>query len=363
MASDFYDILGVPRDASPDAIKSAYRKLSKEWHPDKHKGDKKAEAKFKEINEAYETLSDPKKKGMYDQFGKAGPGGFGGGANGQGFGGFDFSGFSGGDGVNFSDLFEGFFGGSRRGGGRPREQKGDDREMNLSIPFMEAVTGAKHTVKVRTLRSCSTCSGSGAEKGSSLKTCDECGGTGQITRTAQSFFGTVQQSVLCPKCRGSGKIPEKICHRCKGEGRVAEDANVTFDIPAGIDEGQALRIRGEGDAGRQGAPAGDLYVRVHVEPDERFNRDGDDIRSVLTLSVPDAILGTEASVETVLGSTKLKIPAGTQPGQVFRIKHKGMPVLNTSRFGDHYVTVNVEIPNKLSRDEKKLIEEWQKLNI
>ena len=358
MAQDYYSTLGVERSASKEDIKSAYRKLSKEWHPDKHKGDKKAEDKFKEINEAYEALSDPKKKQMYDQFGTTGSGA-GPGAGGFG-GGFDFSSFSGANGVNFSDLFEGFFGGGARGA-RPQEERGADREVALTISFMESVSGIQRSIRIRRLDRCSRCDGSGAEPGSGLTTCGECDGTGQVTRTQQSFFGMVRQAMLCPKCKGSGKVPEKSCKTCSGEGRIADDAAVEINVPAGIADGQALRIRGQGDAGRQGATSGDLYVRISVTPDKRFVREGDDIHTALILNVPDAILGTEIPVETVHGPMQLKIPAGTQPGQIFRIKHKGMPVLNTSRLGDHYVTVNVEIPGKLSREERRLVEEWRNL--
>ncbi len=363
MPRDYYSVLGLSRDASADDIKQAYRKLSKEWHPDKHKGDKKAEEKFKEINQAYEALSDSKKKQMYDQFGSTGPGsGSGPGGFGAGFGGFDFSGFAqGGESINFGDLFEGFFGGGGRRSRSAREERGADREVAIAIDFADAVSGIKQTFTLRKLVPCSQCAGSGAEKGSELVTCKECGGTGQIVRTVQSFFGAVQQASICPRCHGSGKVPETPCKKCSGEGRIADDATVTIDIPAGIDDGQTLRVRGEGDAGRQGAPAGDLYVRIQVKPDPQFMRDSDDVRTTVTISVPDAILGTEIPVETVLGSVQLKILAGTQAGQIFRIKNKGMPILNTSRHGDHFVTVNVDIPSKLSREERKLVEEWKRL--
>lgn len=366
MASDYYTILGLARSASADEIKQAYRKLSKEWHPDKHKGEKKAEEKFKEINEAYEALSDPKKKQMYDQFGTTGGNGGGAGFNpGAGFGGFDFSGFTGANGaggarVDFSDLFEGFFGGGGRRAGA-REERGRDLEVEMTIEFAEAVSGVRREFTLQKLHACDDCGGSGAEKGSTLITCKDCGGTGQIVRTSQSFFGTVQQAVVCTRCKGSGKVPEKICPTCRGEGRVSRKATVVTTVPAGIDDGQTLRVRGEGDAGPRGAAAGDLFVHVRVRPDSRFVREGDDVRSTITITVPDAILGTDADVETVHGSTTLKVPAGTQSGQVFRIKGKGMPVLNTSRLGDHYVTVTVEIPGKLSKEEKKLVEEWKTL--
>lgn len=363
MPKDFYSILGIPRTASADDIKKAYRKLSKELHPDKHKGDKAAETKFKEVNEAYETLSNPQKKQMYDQFGTtggAGGGGFGGGA---GFDprGFDFSGFTnGGARVDFGDLFESFFGGAGGGQrGRTRSDKGADTEVSITIDFMESVTGIERAIHIKRLVRCSSCEGSGADKGSSVITCSECSGTGQVTRTAQSFFGAVQQRMVCPRCQGSGKIPEKPCRKCDGEGRIQESVQVAVTIPAGIDDGQTLRLRGEGDAGRRGAEAGDLYVHVAVTPDDRFTREGDDVRTSLALPVVDAILGADATVETVQGKVTLSIPAGTQPGQVFRIKGKGMPILNARGHGDHYVTVDVEIPTKLSREERRLLEEWR----
>lgn len=362
MAKDFYGILGVSKTASEAEIKQAYRKLSKELHPDKHKGDKGKEAKFKEVNEAYEVLSDPKKKANYDQFGSADFGGFGGGG-GQGFGGFqgfgqgfDPSQFGGGD---LGDLFESFFGG---GGGRRRKSDGRGRtvEVEVTIPFTDAVRGGERTITLKTLVECSECDGTGGEAGAKLKTCTECSGTGTITKATRSLFGTIQQSVLCPTCKGSGKIPEKPCKKCHGEGRTEEKKTITVRIPAGIDDGQSLRVTGEGEAGRQGAASGDLLVRIQVEPDPRFVREGDDIRSSLPLPVIDAVLGVDVDVETVHGKTKVNIPAGTQPGQVFRIKNKGMPVVNTSRHGDHYVTVDIVVPTKLSREEKKLFEELRK---
>ena len=368
MAKDFYEILGIKRGASADEIKKAYRTLSKELHPDKHpstgsgQAKKEAERKFKEVNEAYEVLSNPQKRQMYDQFGNAnmggagGPGGGFGGAN--GFGGFDFSNFAQGDGSSFSDLFEGFFGGQNRRRTTADEQ-GQDREMDMSIDFADIVTGVTRVVRIRRLISCDRCEGKGAEKGSNIITCPECGGTGQVTRTAQSFFGTVQQRMMCPRCRGSGKIPEKACSKCSGEGRIEGDTEVTVNVPAGIHDGQTLRLRGEGDAGRRGAASGDLFVHIHVKQDARFERDGDDIRTETFVSVVDATLGTTITVETVQGEVQLKVPEGTQPGSVLRIKGKGLPVLSTNRHGDHYVTVNVKIPTKISRAERKLLEEWR----
>ena len=360
MSKDYYGVLGLAKGASADDIKQAYRKLSKELHPDKHKGDKKAEDRFKEVNEAYEVLGNPEKKQRYDQYGSAdGRAGFGGAGPGV----FDFSGFSGGDAGNFADIFESFFGGGGRGGARSaREERGADREMEMTIDLQDVVAGARKKVTVTKLAACDTCKGSGAETGSAKITCKECGGTGQVTRSAQSFFGTIQQRFICPTCRGSGKVPEKPCRTCGGEGRTEERIELTIDIPAGIDNGQTLRMREQGDAGRQGTQAGDLYVHVRVRPDPRFEREDTDIRSAVTIPVQDAILGTTITVPTLHGDVTLKIPEGTQPGQVFRLKGKGVPKLNTTRMGDHFVTVQIEIPKKLSRAERKLLEEWRELH-
>ncbi len=345
-------MLGLERSASQDDVKRAYRKLSKELHPDKHKGDKDKEHQYKEVNEAYETLNNPQKRKMYDQFGAAG-------AN-VGAGGFDFSNFDfgGGGAGGFSDIFESFFG--NRGGGRTaRREQGEGIEIEVVIDFMDVVKGVQQAVTIQREITCDECKGSGAKPGAKVVTCNTCNGTGQITRTVQSFFGTIQQSSVCPQCQGAGEVPEEACPKCKGEGRRMESSRVTINIPAGIHDGQTLRIRGEGNAGRHGTPAGDLYVHIRVQPDPRFARDGDDIRSTLIISVPDAALGATKSVLTVQGSVELKIPAGTQPSDTLRIKGKGLPILNTSRHGDHYVELQVEIPKKLSKKEKKLLEEWK----
>jgi molecular chaperone DnaJ len=354
IANDFYDILGVGKSASADEIKQAYRKLSKEWHPDKHKGDKAAEAKFKEINQAYEVLGDQQKRAQYDRFGSAGPGmggGFGGG-------GFDFSGFQNGDMGDLGDLFSSFFGGARGGGG---PAKGADHEVGVTIDLAEAVTGAKRTIRVQRQAECETCRGDGAAPGSKTVTCDQCGGTGQVTRVAQSFFGQIQQRGVCPKCHGGGKVPEKACATCNGQGRVPKRDDITVEIPAGIADGQSLRVRGKGDQGLPGQPAGDLFVHISVRPDDRFRREGDDIHAAAAVSAIDATLGADIEVETVHGPVTVSVPAGTQPGTVMRVKGKGMPVLSTSRHGDHYLRIDVIIPKKLSREEKKLAEEWRKI--
>lgn len=357
IAKDLYAVLGLSRNASPEDVKKAYRKMSKEWHPDKHKGEKGVEDKFKEINEAYEVLSNPQKKQMYDQFGSTGGGQAGGG---QGFGGFDFSGFGNG-GADFGDIFENFFGGAARGQPAARTE-GADREIEITIDFTDAVTGARLPVRMQKLAGCTTCGGSGAEPGTKIVTCSTCGGAGQTVRTVNSFFGQIQQRGVCPACSGSGKVPESPCRTCKGEGRLQEPLEVEIDVPAGIDDGQTLRIRGRGDAGLRGSQSGDLYVHIRVRPDPRFKREGSDIRSQVNVPVIDAILGGSAEVETVQGATTVQVPEGMQPGQVFRIRGKGMPHLGSSRHGDHYVTINVDIPKKLGRKERKLLEEWRGMN-
>lgn len=350
MAKDLYATLGVDRNASAEDIKKAYRKMSKEFHPDKHKGDKAAETKFKEINEAYETLSNPERKRMYDQFGSTsgspGGGGF------EGFQGFDFNG------ADLGDLFGNFFGG--RGGGRQREEP-IDQEVSITIDFMDAVRGVQLPIRLKRMAACDTCKGNGAQPGTKIVQCSVCSGTGQTDRVVNSFFGQIRQRSVCSNCRGSGKVLEKPCATCKGEGRVQEAANVTIDIPAGIDDGQTLRISGQGDAKRGGGATGDLYVRIRVTPDERFRRDHQDIYSDVAVPVIDALLGGTMEIDTVQGTTTIQIPEGMQPGLVLRIRGKGMPILGRNSHGDHYVTLAVDVPKKLSRKERKILEEWKEM--
>ena len=359
MAKNYYDILGVEKTASASDIKSAYRSLSKKWHPDKHKGDKSAESKFKEINEAYEVLGNEKRKKQYDTFGSAGgPGGSSGGQG--GFGGFDFSGFQQGDMGGFSDIFESFFGG-QGGGQRGRSQnRGDDLQIRITIEMADVLSGAQKTISLQKYNTCEDCKGSGSDGGAKV-TCDECKGTGQVVKTAQSIFGTIQQSMVCQKCHGEGSVPEKPCKKCNAEGRIQQKTQITIDVPAGIEDGQTLRLTGQGNAGAHGAPAGDLFVIVQVMPDKRFTRDGNDVRSSVTIPVIDAILGCDIPIETLHGKVTLTVPAGTQPRQVMRVKGKGLPQLSSSRVGDHFVTVIVEVPKKLSKKERKLMEEWKEM--
>ena len=356
---DYYEILGVSRDASQSEIKSAYRKLSKKYHPDKVKGDKTSDDKYKQINRAYEALSDPKKKQAYDQFGSEDgpPFDFAQGKQSGGQGGF--GGFSGGSAgfEGFGDIFETFFGGSR-GQARTRDQRGRTIQVRAVVSMEEAFHGVTKKIRIKTHLACSSCNGSGSKKGSKQVSCSTCNGTGQITKTAQSFFGVVQQSMMCDSCQGSGKIPESPCSSCSGEGRVVSQEDVKVEIPPGIDTGQTLRVKEKGEAGRQGAPAGDLHVVVEVQSDSRLTRNRNDLHTEVFVSVPDAVLGTEIKIETFGGSVTLKVPAGTQPGQTLRVKGKGMPVLNSSRHGDLYVTVQVEVPKRTSRDERKL---WENL--
>lgn len=354
MAKDLYSVLGLAKGASTEEIKKAYRKMSKEWHPDKHKGEKDAETKFKEINEAYEVLGNEDKKRNYDQFGTTGgPGG-----GGQGFGGFDFSGFNAGNTGDLGDLFENFFGG---GGGRARgnQNKGADKEIELTIELKDVLAGIRYPLELKMFVACETCEGSGAEPKSEIVTCTTCGGTGQVTRVAQSFFGAIQQRSVCQTCGGSGKIPKEPCGTCKGEGRLQQKKEITVEVPAGVNDGQTLRFRGYGDAGRRGESAGDLYVHIRVAPDEQFERDENDIRSSVTIPVLTAILGGSIDVPTLHGTSTMQVPEGTQPEQMFRIKGKGLPQLGSSRHGDHFVTVKVEIPTKISRSERKILEEWK----
>jgi molecular chaperone DnaJ len=354
MQKDLYGVLGLSKGASIDEIKKAYRRLSKELHPDKRKGDTASEKQYKEVNEAYEILSNPKKKQAYDQFGVTGD------ASGSPFGGAGFSPFSGEGFGSFGDIFDSFFGGGRSGPSK-EHQRGADQEVVVELDLKDIVTGVDRTISVRKYVSCSACDGKGAERDSSMKTCDACGGTGQITRTSRSIFGTIQQSSVCTTCEGSGQIPEHPCGNCTGEGRLLEQTDITVEIPPGIEDRQTLRVQGKGEVGKRGGQSGDLYVTVRVRPDSRFIREGENVRSRLTLSVTDAILGTQKSIETVEGEVTLDVPSGTQPSQVLRLKGKGLPVLSSSRRGDHFVDVSVDIPTKLSRKERQLIEDLKEM--
>ncbi len=355
--ADYYSTLGVSRGASEDDIKKAFRKLAHKYHPDKGSGDEK---KFKEINEAYQVLSNKEKRARYDQTGQdfhsQGQGGPG--AGGQGFGGFDFNGFSGQGfdfgGSGFEDVFSDLFGG--RAGGRGRGRAGADIEVDVELSFEEMVQGVKRDIKLRKLSSCETCHGTGGKPGSKESTCSQCQGAGQVRRTVQSIFGVMQQAVVCDRCQGRGKSYAEQCQTCRGAGRTQREESFAIDIPAGIADGQTLSVPGHGAAGEAGSRAGDLYVNVHVRPHKTLLRRADDIVSQYAMSFTEATLGAKVTIETIEGDVVMKIPAGTQPGEVFRIKGKGVPHLNRYGRGDHLVSVSLAVPKKLSSEEKRLIE-------
>ncbi|PID52537.1 MAG: molecular chaperone DnaJ [Candidatus Moraniibacteriota bacterium] len=361
MAKDYYNILGVSRDASKDEIKKAYRKLAHKYHPDKDGGD---ESKFKEVNEAYQVLSNDQKKSQYDQFGQTFDGA-GGGSGGAGFGGFDFSQFqqgAGGQGFEFNfggdgmgDIFSEMFGGGRR------SARGRDIQIDVEIEFDEVIKGVIKDVSVYKSVYCSTCSGTGGEPGTKESQCAKCNGSGHVQKTMQTILGTVAQNVVCDACYGKGKIFDKKCSTCKGDGQYNEQVTESVDIPAGINDGQSIAMTGKGEVGKDGAPAGDLIITVHVVPDSRFARDGYNITTKKIISFSQAALGDKVDIETVDGNVKMKIPAGTQSGEIYRIRGKGVPKLRGIGRGDHLVEVIVEVPTKLSRKEKKLIEQLRDL--
>lgn len=359
--ADYYSTLGVSRSASEDEIKKAFRKLAHQYHPDKGTGDEK---KFKEINEAYQVLSNKEKRARYDHTGQDYHSqGQGGGASqgASGFGGFDFNGqgfnFNG---SGFEDVFSDLFGGGRAGG-RGRSHAGADIEVDVEISFEEMVRGAKRDIKLRKLSECATCHGTGGKPGSKEMTCSQCQGQGQVRRTVQSIFGALSQVVTCDRCQGRGKTYAEQCQTCHGAGRTQREESVSIDIPAGIQDGQTLSLAGHGAAGEAGSRAGDLYINVHIKPHATLIRRGDDIVSQYAMSFAEAALGAKVSIETIEGEVIMKIPAGTQPGEVFRIKGKGVPHLNRYGRGDHLVAVSLAVPKKLSSEEKHLIESLRDL--
>ncbi len=348
---DYYELLGVPRSASEDDLKKAYRTMAKKYHPDANPHNKEAEEKFKEINEAYEVLSDSQKKAAYDQFGHAGVGMGGPGPGGRGFRPEDFSGGDFGD--VFGDVFGDFFGGTGRRGG-PQAQEGEDLRYDLNLTFEQAAFGTAQEVRVKKLSSCEACHGSGAKPGSGRVTCSTCRGTGQI-RSSQGFF-TIART--CNRCGGRGEMPGTPCPACRGQGRVEKERTISVKVPPGVDEGSRLRVRGEGEAGVNSGPAGDLYVFLHVEPHPFFEREGSDLHCVIPISFVQAALGVEIEVPTLEGPVKMKVPAGTQSGKVFRLREKGVKHPQHSGMGDLLVTVHVETPTNLSSQQKKILEDF-----
>jgi molecular chaperone DnaJ len=354
---DYYDILGVTKKATPEEIKKAYRSLAMKYHPDRNQGDKAAEGKFKEASEAYQVLSDPKKKSSYDQFGHSAFEG--GGAGGPG--GFDFGGFESGA---FSDIFDDFFGDfmgsgrSGRGSKKSRSNRGSDLKINLEITLEEAFLGKKQTINLSSNEKCEKCSGSGAEPGSKPKKCSTCDGHGKV-RIQQGFF-TLQQT--CPDCGGEGEMLSNPCKDCKGSGATKTKKNLSIQIPKGVDDGTQIRLSGKGDAGYRGGSNGDLYVFITVEKHKIFQRSEENLYYKLPISMIDAALGTEIEVPTIDGGkSKVKIPSGTQSGKQFRLKGKGMPVIRGEHYGDLYLETNVIVPESLSKEQKDLLEKFKSL--
>lgn len=351
---DYYEVLGVSKNASADEIKKAFRRAAVEHHPDRG-GD---EAKFKEINEAYEVLKDESKRKRYDQFGHAGVGGNGSGGN--PFGGFGGQGqemhFDFGD-LGLGDIFSSFFGGGAAQG-RPRQARGRDVESRVEIDFEQAVFGTEVAIQLNLEDTCEHCKGTTVEPGYELKTCDQCKGSGQVMTVTRTIFGNIQQAGICPKCHGRGKIPEKVCSVCHGKGTQTKRQSVDLKIPAGIDDGATIRLREHGEAVANGSK-GDLYVNVRVKPHKKFTREGDLILSVEYIDMVDAALGTEIDVATVDGQVRMKIPAGTQSGSDFKLSGHGVPQLRGGNRGAHIVTVVVETPTKLSKHQQQLLEEFK----
>ena len=346
---DFYEVLGVSRDASERDIKKAYKRLAMKFHPDRNQGDESAAEKFKEVKVAYEILTDSQKKAAYDQYGHAAfeQGGMGGGGG--------FGGGHGDFGDIFGDVFGDIFGGGRRGGGQQRAQRGSDLRYNMELTLEEAVRGVSKEIEVPTLVECDTCDGSGAKKGSSAHTCGTCHGHGQV-QMRQGFFA-VQQT--CPTCNGKGKIIKDPCNSCHGQGRKQKTKTLNVKIPAGVDTGDRIRLSGEGEAGEQGAPAGDLYVQVHVKEHNIFERDGNNLYCEVPVSFSMAALGGEVEVPTLDGRVNLKVPEETQTGRMFRMRGKGVKGVRGGGVGDLIVKLVVETPVKLSSRQKELLREFE----
>ena len=356
---DYYEVLGVQKGATEEEIKKAYKKMARKYHPDLNPGDKDAEEKFKEVNEAYEVLSDSEKKARYDQFGfagvdpnfGAGAGGWGGGAGGAGF---DFG--------DLGDIFGSFFGGGFGGGQARRNpnapQRGESIRMNLTISFEEAAFGCEKELELDRYESCETCRGSGAAPGTTPETCPDCGGSGVVQTRRQTPMGVFASTAPCSRCGGRGKIIKEPCKDCRGSGMVRRRRKIQASVPAGIDNGQTISIRGQGHAGKNGGPAGDLLVTITVRPHELFRREGTSVLCEAPITFPQAVLGAELEIPTIDGKVKYTLPEGTQSGTTFRLKGKGIPALNGRGRGDQYVTVYIETPRNLNREQKEALKKF-----
>lgn len=358
-SNNYYELLGIDKNADEKEIKSAFKKAARKYHPDNRETGN--EEVFKKINEAYEVLSDPQKRTIYDKYGAEGlkgAGGFGGGAG--------FSGFSGGSFEDLGDIFSSFFGeafnaGGTNGRGR-RASRGQDHQIDLTINFLDPIKEIKKKIKINPLVECSTCEGSGAKSLSDVETCSTCQGAGQVISVQNTVLGQIRQTTTCPNCRGTGKYIKNPCGSCKGRGVKREEKEVEVKIPAGVFDGATMRLTGMGDAGGNGGPPGDIYLRIRVKADQRFERDGAEVYSQMEIGFAEAALGAKVKVPTINGEKQVEIKAGVQTGENIILKQEGFPKLNNpARFGDHIISIQVKTPQSLSREEKKLLEEFQKL--
>ncbi|MFA7191847.1 MAG: molecular chaperone DnaJ [Candidatus Paceibacterota bacterium] len=365
MAKDYYETLGIKKDASKDEVKKAFHKMAHKYHPDKNKGD---DSKFKEVNEAYQTLSHDQKRAQYDRFGSEGPAGFGGGqgggfGGGQGFGGFDFSGFAQGQGGmefdmgDLGEMFGDMFGGGRRGA---QNRRGRDLSTEIDMSFEESIFGADKAVKLSKQSSCAICKGTGAKVGTKMDECKTCNGQGQIREIKRSILGSFQSVKSCDTCTGTGKIPHEKCSECSGKGVLHKQENINVAIPAGLHNGETIRMTGYGEA-MKGAPSGDLYIRLNVKPHKTYRRDGNNLMTDIHIKLTDAMLGTEYKLETLDGNLDIKIPAGVNHGELLRVKGKGVP--NGSHRGDIIIRIQVKMPSKLSKKAHEAVEKLKEEGI
>lgn len=345
---DYYEVLGVPKDASADAIKQAFRKLARKYHPDTNPGNPQAEDKFKEINEAYEVLSDAEKRARYDQFGHAGPQA----SAGQGFGGFEVN-FGG-----FDDLFDMFMGGGAQAQRRRGPASGPDLRADVVLSLEDVLKGADKTVTVERQETCTECGGTGGQDAKAIETCPQCRGTGQVQQVRESFLGSFVRMHPCPRCQGQGRVISRPCRNCQGRGKIRAERRLTVQVPPGVDNGTRLRMAGQGEAGERGGPPGDLIIFVHVKEHPLFRRDGSDLYTDVHVGFAQAALGAEINVPTLDTSAMIKVPSGTQSGTVLRLRELGLPRLGQTGRGDLKVNVVVDVPKKLTPQEREILRQW-----